>query len=134
MNTRQSNLKLLSERRDKLRLELEAVKARLDEVEAMIRMMSGESVLEAAPSQRRPRRGDLKEIVLALYEEAAEEGLSAADCVTAARERRGVELQPASVSSLLSRLKADDVLFYDGLKYRLKRYAGPRPAAAKEAL
>ena len=124
-------MKLLQERRDRLKADLEAIKARLDEVESLILLMSGNPSPEvvAVPPPPRSRRGDLKEIVLALYDEAGEAGLSSADCVAAAQEKRGVALQPASVSSLLSRLKADGVLMYDGDRYRLKRFAGPRTAA-----
>jgi hypothetical protein len=45
------------------------------------------------------------------------------------KSSKGVDLVPGSVSSLLSRLKNDDVLFFDGSRYRLKRYAGPKHAA-----
>jgi hypothetical protein len=129
MSTRQANVKLLFERRDKLRAEIEAAKARLDEVESLIRIMTGEATPSAPVPQQRARRGDLKDVVLSLYDEAGETGLSSAECVSAAKEKRGADLQPASVSSLLSRLKADGVLFYDGERYRLKRFAGPRSAA-----
>ena len=123
--TRKEQLKVLYERRDRLRADVESARARLDEVENLIKMLGGEvpSSAEAQPS--RSRRGDLKALVLSLYEEAGEMGLSSAACVAAAKAK-GVELQPASVSSLLSRLKSDDILFYDGERYRLKKYAGPR--------
>ena len=126
MSKSQANMKLLIERRDKLKAELEALRARLDEVEGLIRMMTGAPVAEAAV---KPRRGDLKEIILSLYDEAAEGGLSATECVAAASTKRGVVLQSASVSSALSRFKADGVLMYDGERYRLKKFAGPRNAA-----
>ena len=120
-------MKLLFERRDKLRTELEAVRARLDEVESLIRMMNSSSVPEPVG---RPKRGDLKDIILSLYEEAAEAGLSATECVATAAIKRNVFLQPASVSSALSRFKSEGVLMYDGERYRLKRFAGPRSASA----
>lgn len=126
MSKSHANMKLLLERRDKLRTELEAVRARLDEVESLIRMMSGSPPPEAAA---RPKRGDLKDIILSLYEEAAEAGLSATECVAAASTKRGVLLQPASVSSALSRFKSEGVLMYDGERYRLRKFAGPRSAA-----
>lgn len=132
-----TNLKAsLLERRDRLRLEFEAAKARLEEVDSLIRLLGGEAPPESPASQkaaadqpRAPRRGDLKDVVLSLFEEAGEAGLTSGECVAVAQEKRGMTLQPTSVSSLLSRLKADDVLFYDGSRYRLKRYAGPRNAA-----
>lgn len=131
MSTR-ANLRLLEDRRNQLRADLGAVKARLDEVESLIRAMGGEGASEPsiAPSAAEPartRRGDLNNLVLSLCEQAAEAGLSSAECVERA-SRAGTALKPASVSSLLSRLKADGVLMYDGERYRLKRFAGPRSA------
>lgn len=128
MSKSQANMKLLLDRRDRLRADVEAAKARLDEVEGLIRLLSGEP--KPPDAVRKAKRGDLKEIILSLYEEAAEGGLSAQECVAAAGTKRGVTLQPASVSSALSRFKADGVLMYDGERYRLKRYAGPRSASA----
>ena len=127
MSTKSSNLKILNDRREKLRSEYEAAKARLDEVEGLIKLLGGETTSTvAAPSEARTRRGDLKSLVLELYEEAGENGLSATGCVRVAAGRN-IEIQPSSVSSLLSRLKSDGILFYDGDRYRLKKYAGPRP-------
>ena len=129
MSRDKAHMKLLYDRRDRLRSEFEGIKARLEEIESLIRQMGGEAVQPfQEPSATKPRRGGLKEIVLSLYEEAGEAGLSTAECITAAQEKRGVTLQPASVSSTLSRFKGDDVLMYDGERYRLKKFAGPRSA------
>ena len=127
MSKSQATMKLLIDRRDRLKADMEALRARLDEVEGLIRAMSGAPVPEQAV---RAKRGDLKEIILSLYDEAAEAGLSSQECVAAASTKRGVLLQPASVSSALSRFKADGVLMFDGERYRLKRFAGPRSASA----
>lgn len=130
MSGSKANLKILQDRRAKLAAEMEALRVRVDELDGLIRLMGGGPLpAVAAPEVHKPRRGDLKDVVLSLYDEAGEVGLSSAECVAAAKEKRGTDLQPASVSSLLSRLKADGVLFYDGERYRLKRFAGPRSAA-----
>lgn len=129
MSGKAASLRLLEDRRNQLRAELGAVKARLDEVENLLRAMGGEGAPEpmmTVPS--RTKRGDLNNIVLTLCEQAGEAGLSSAECVEKANWA-GTPLKPASVSSLLSRLKADGVLMYDGERYRLKRFAGPRSAA-----
>lgn len=134
MSGKAASLRLLEDRRNQLRAELGAVKARLDEVEGLLRIMGGEGAHEpsvTAPS--RTRRGDLNNIVLSLCEQAGEVGLSSAECVEKA-SKAGTALKPASVSSLLSRLKADGVLMYDGERYRLKRFAGPRNAVMGSAL
>lgn len=127
--TRQGNLKLLYERRSQLQSELAAAQARLQEVEGLIRLMDDKSAPEAPTAVAgRVRRGDLNNIVLSLYEQAAEAGLSTSECVAMA-SKAGTPLKATSVSSLLSRLKSDGVLMYDGERYRLKRFAGPRSAA-----
>ena len=129
--TKQGNMRLLHDRRNQLQSELAAVQARLQEVESLIRAMSGEATPEPSRASvvlSRIRRGDLNNIVLSLYERAAETGLSTAECVAAA-SIAGTPLKATSVSSLLSRLKSDGVLMYDGERYRLKRFAGPRSAA-----
>ncbi len=132
MSRDKANLKLLIDRRDRLRLEFQTVRARLEEVESLIQQMSGESPFKpfSFAGEVKPRRGGLKEIILDLCEEAGEAGLSTAECVAIARDKRGVNLQPPSVSSTFSRFKADGVLMYDGERYRLKKYAGPRSATA----
>lgn len=128
--TKHDNMKFLYNRRAELQAELTAAQARLHEVESFIRAMSGETAPEpsiATAIPARVRRGDLNNIVLSLYEQAAETGLSTAECVAAA-SMAGTPLKGTSVSSLLSRLKSDGVLMYDGERYRLKRFAGPRGA------
>ena len=124
------NLKLLYERRTQLKAELDAAQVRLHEIENMIRLMEGKPEPELPPvGAGRIRRGDLNNIVLSLYEAAAHAGLSTSECVAAAA-KAGTPLKATSVSSLLSRLKSDGVLMYDGERYRLKRFAGPRSASA----
>lgn len=130
--TKHENMKLLQERKAVLQTELAAAQARLHEVESLIRLMGGETAPEpsrAATILDRIRRGDLNNIVLSLYDQAAEAGLSTAECVAAA-SKAGTPLKATSVSSLLSRLKSDGVLMYDGERYRLKRFAGPRHVAS----
>ena len=128
MAIQKMNIKVLHERRDKLQVEIDGLRARLDEIDTLLRLMNGEIPAETMESKppRRQRRGDLKEIVLALYDEAGEIGLSSSECVEAAQTKRSVHLQPASVSSLLSRLKADGVLAYDGDRYRVKQSISSR--------
>jgi hypothetical protein len=79
--------------------------------------------------RKRTRRGNLKETVLELAETAREKGLTAEECVFMAKESKGIELVLGSVSSLLSRLKNDKIMFFDGNRYRLQKYSGPRQAA-----
>lgn len=86
-------------------------------------------VMEDPVLRRRARRGDLKETVLSIAEDVGEKGLTTEECVALAKSGKGIDLVPGSVSSLLSRLKQDGVMFFDGQRYRLKQFAGPRQAA-----
>jgi hypothetical protein len=66
----------------------------------------------------RGRRSGAKTLILDLLRECGTSGLNAAIACEIA-ERRGTPLDRASVSSLLSRLKADGIIVYDGDRYRL---------------
>lgn len=123
------NMKVLTDRRDRLKAELETIKARLDEVEGLIRLMTGQPVPEHAAPEQRIKRGSIKTALLDLAAEAAETGLSVTDCLERAKPRLGVDLDRASVSSMLSRFKKEDVMVFDGTRYRLKQYATLREVA-----
>ena len=127
---RAANMKQLLERRDQLRAEFEAAKARLDEVERLIRMFNGET--PSAPSvasAERPRRGTIQNTVLDLITESGAQGLSVVELLGAAGQKRRIALDRGTVSSLLSRFKRDGIMIYDGARYVLKQHAGPREAA-----
>jgi hypothetical protein len=89
-----------------------------------------EEVLARATGVKKPRapRSDVKREVLRLLEEVGDRGLVAASAVEMA-EKRGVRLERGTVSSLLSRLKHDGFVVYDGTSYRLPSSgAGEKPA------
>lgn len=88
-----------------------------------------ESSAQTEDLRRRQRRGNLKETVIDLLEESAEKGLTTEECISNAKSTKSIELVPGSVSSLLSRLKQLDVVFFDGSRYRLKKYQWPRHVA-----
>ena len=64
----------------------------------------------------------MKAKVLDLLEDVGTTGLNASTAVNLA-EARGMELERASVSSLLSRLKSDGIVEFDGSMYRLPKFA-----------
>lgn len=122
--------KQLLDRREQLRAEFEAARARLEEVERLIRMFSGEAPPTAQTATlERPRRGIIQNTVLELITDAGARGLSVVELLEIASQQRGITLDRGSVSSLLSRFKRDGVMIYDGSRYRLKEHAGPRQAA-----
>lgn len=94
------------------------------------RAMSG----EPEPVKQRTPRANVKQRVLDLLQEVRHSGLNAAMAVQMAKER-GETLDRGSVSSLLSRLKNEGTVTYDGVVYKLaeregQASAGPESPAA----
>lgn len=111
---------------------LEAERARIDgRIEGLrdaMRLQAGSSAPAEAEVRSRVRRGSLHTTVLEIISNAGEAGVTADDCVREAG-RMGITLIRSSVSSLLSRLKNDNVLFFDGERYRLVKFKGVRSIA-----
>ncbi|MGC9418513.1 MAG: hypothetical protein ACP5EN_06015 [Rhodovulum sp.] len=108
------------------------MQSRLDSIEREIEKLTAqkEIILEmmgAQPDepQKRAKKGSVKAAVLRLLEEAGERGLNANQAVTRGKER-GIDLDRGSVSSLLSRLKSDEIVAHDGERYRLKKFAAAK--------
>jgi len=80
------------------------------------------------PEQARARKGSVKKVVLELLEEAGERGLNAHMTINRAKEK-GFDLERGSVSSLLSRLKSDGIVVYNGEQYILKHRGKSAPTA-----
>jgi hypothetical protein len=125
-------MKAIEEAIARLEAERAAFNARIDgRIEGLreaLRLQSGAVAIAELPIRKRTRRGNLKETVIDLLTEVGDKGLNAEECVSLAKSK-GIDLLQGSVSSLLSRLKSDTVIFFDGARYRLKQYAGPRNAA-----
>lgn len=85
-----------------------------------------EAGVDAAPRRERSRK-PIRDIVLRILEAGPEGGMNARMVVEAA-DRQGIELDKNSVSSLLSRLKRDGMVTFDGHFYRPVRAAGPASA------
>jgi len=114
---------MLAEKREALkRLNVEI--ATLEEV---LRRESGQS--EITPHNKRSPRSSVKNTLLRLLEEAEESGLNAHVAVVMAA-KRGVRLERSTVSSLLSRLKNDKIVSYDGKFYRLTNPNASRSGSA----
>ena len=108
--------------------ERDALTNKLEGLRSALALITGETEAASVSPKARQRRGNLKAVVLDIVAAQAERGVTVVECVALGKER-GETLDRGSVSSLLSKLKAIDVLFYDGERYRLKQYAGPRQAA-----
>lgn len=123
-------MKRLEDERARLAAEIEAKKhelAGLDRALALLRQ--DESELE--PRQRRPRVL-IKDIVLGLLSGNRELGLTAAEVVELGQVQ-GQALDRGSVSSLLSRLKAEGLLSLDGSKYRIATDNQSLPAPGSDS-
>lgn len=115
--TRAPKMKDMKDRLDSIRREIEKLQAQ----EALLLDMMGEAPVKAAT--KRAPKGSVKVLVLELLESQGRSGLNAAKAVELS-EANGNALDRGSVSSLLSRLKQDGVVVYDGSNYRLKKYTG----------
>lgn len=120
----QMKQRLLAER-DQLLREREALDNQISGLERAIALVANDSPTGSALTNT--RRGAIKAMVLDLLDEAGTMGINAATAVEMAN-RRGMTLEKASVSSILSRFKADGVAIHGGDKYRLAKFA-PKPEA-----
>lgn len=112
--------KLLHER-DRLLRQKEAIENQIAGLERAISLVGSESE-STGVGEGSGRRTATKGIVLDLLQDVGTTGLNAGTAVDLANTR-GVTLDRASVSSLLSRLKKDGVVTYDGERYRLGQFA-----------
>lgn len=123
------NMKAILETIARLENDRARIDGQIDGLRQALKLQFGTVAPYEIDAIKRTRRGKLKETVLDLITESAEKGLTTYECVSKAKAERGIALVNSSVSSLLSRLKSDDILFFDGRRYSLKQYAGPKHAA-----
>lgn len=112
--------RLLAER-DRLLRQREALENQIAGLERAISLFDREDV-DPPQAQSSHVRGKVKSLVLDLLREVGTTGLNA-QTATDLADRRGVSLGRDSVSSLLSRLKKDGVVSYDGDRYRLMEFS-----------
>lgn len=115
----------------KKREELRKLQIEIATAEELLRRSAGPT--GPVPLKKRAPRSNVKNLVLNLLEEAGEAGLVATSAVEMA-EKRGEHLERGTVSSLLSRLKHDQIVRYDGNAYRLSKFenvveVGTKPEA-----
>lgn len=115
-----ANMNKLIEQRDRLFSEMQAIKNRIEGLEMAISLMEGS--IDAPVNKSSGRRSNVKKTLIDMLKESGTTGLNASTAVEIAA-RRGVNLDRGTVSSLLSRLKHDEVVVYDGANYRLKEFS-----------
>lgn len=108
-------MKDMKERLESIRREIEVLQGQ----ERLLLDMLGEDQPKATP--KRAPKGSVKVRVLEMLESQGRSGLNAAKAVELS-EAESDALDRGSVSSLLSRLKQDGVVVYDGSNYRLRKY------------
>ena len=120
MATSKANMQKLVEHRNQLLAEMEALKNKIAGLELAISLLESDKETKG-DNESTPRRSNVKTTILDLLKEVGTTGLNAATTVEIA-SRRGIDLDRGSVSSLLSRLKRDGVVEYDGNRYRLPEF------------
>ena len=112
----------LIEERDRLLAEMEAIRNKIAGLELAITLIEEDDQSPDNPQPTRRRRATTKGAVIDMLRETGADGLNSAIAVQMG-ERRGLDLDRASVSSLLSRLKRDGIVVHEGDKYQLKEFA-----------
>ncbi len=116
MSGRTEKMKRLIAERDRLKAHIEALQNQLKGLETAIAVMTGEDKAETTSSPVRPRARNVKETVLLLVQNAGGSGISVNDLLEVAKST-GVHLERGTVSSLLSRMKRENVLDMEDGKY-----------------
>jgi len=97
---------------------VEAITERLSGLDLAISVLGQQDLVVAGERTiMRRTRGSVKDTVISLIQNHAENGLTATEVVSVAHEQ-GIELDRGSVSSLLSKLKAANVLQLNGSRYK----------------
>lgn len=100
--------------RDQMLREVEALKNKIAGLEMAIALLESEGV----NARKFTARHSVKVVILDLLKEVGISGLSAAIAVDMAN-RKGITLHTGSVSSTLSRFKKDEIVTFDGHRYKL---------------
>ena len=112
------------EMKERLLKERETLLRQSEALDGEIRGLERAIALYAEDSEKptATKRQPIKALILSLLDDVGTTGLNATTVVTLANAR-GVTVERTSVSSLLSRLKADGIVEFDGSLYRLPKYA-----------
>lgn len=110
----------LIEERDRLRSQIDALQNQLLGIERAIVLLEGGTLPSGGQASNKERARNVKDTVLGLLAEAGDVGLSVTRVLEIA-QARGVNVERASVSSLLSRLKREGVLDMNDGKYSVQK-------------
>lgn len=122
MASTKDGLRALIEQRDALVAQLSALQGKIEGLEIAINIFKPDDNAPADKSEK----FSLKAFILDLLKERGSSGLNATLAVELA-SARNVDIDRASVASLLSRLKHESVVIHDGALYKLKQFSIQAP-------
>lgn len=126
MATARDQMKMLQEELDRVRASIDKLRIEEDTLERMLRRMNGQS----GSKRERPRSPSVKPLVLDVMKNAGTRGATSVEVDQLVR-RDVPSVAKDTVSSVLSRLKADGALVYEGDRYYEKQFAPePKPASS----
>lgn len=108
-----------------VRTQIERLQVKEETLVELLRELSGEPIVEETSTRK--RSPNVKPLVLDFMREVADRGATSAEVDSAIRAVNPT-VANYTVGSVLSRLKSDGALAYDGDRYYEKRFApAPRP-------
>ena len=122
--------KAIERQRDRLLVEIEALRNKVAGLELALSLMGTESNSPEEREKPKENRG-LRLTLTELLREAGTTGLNAISAVEVA-QRRGTHLDRQSVASTLSRMKKDGELVYNGDRYKLTQFASVSEASSAD--
>lgn len=123
MTTAKEQTKMIEGELARVRAEIERLKAQEEVLAALHAKMTGGSVVSTMPRKRSPA---IKPLVLDIMQGAGFTGATSGEVDEAVR-RTVPGVAKDTVGSILSRLKGDGALTYDGDRYYVKQFT-PKPA------
>lgn len=131
MTTAREQMKIIEGELADVRAEIERLKLKEEVLLGLVSKMGGETA--PAPTAPRKRSPNIKPLVLELMNRAGFAGATSAEVDFAVRQRVP-SVAKDTPGSILSRLKADGALTFDGERYYEKQFAPKSPAPFETAM
>ena len=129
MHRAREQMKMIEGELSRIRAEIDRLKAQEEVLVSLRTKMGG----EAPEPQARRRSPAIKPLVLDVLTDAGFTGATSAEVDEVVRSRVP-SVAKDTVGSVLSRLKADGALTYDGVRYYVKEFAPKGPAPFEREL
>jgi hypothetical protein len=132
MATAREQMKIVEGELERIRAEIARLRAQEDVLEGVLRKYSGNDAPPAEPAARK-RSANVKPLVLEIMHQAGFVGRTSAEVDEEVRKTVPTVAKD-TVGSLLSRLKADGALSFDGERYYEKQFAPNAPAGLRAVM